>query len=392
MTDSALPRQWPAHTAPHLTGGSTHRHIRRSWVIAAALPAACGLAFYGPAALRILAIAAGVAVASGIAIGIVARQRAVLRLSDCFLIGVVLGLTLPATAPWYVPAVGSAAAIATKALLGGLGQCLWHPALVGRVVVQFIFWQHLAFVGGGPAGQAPVLARSHLFVGDITNVEYISAAKYQGWDVGGGEENDHDALLLDRPARLLRAFTDGRLEFKSELRLSTLVRDALPPWRDTVIGAVPAAIGEPCVLALIVAGLFLIYRGHLRWQMPVAILASAAVAAVILPVRTGPDSGYVWLPGLVFEEGRLVGLAYVLYQLTVGQLMIGAFLIAGDTSRSPLLARGQAVFGLGLGVLTVFLQLYGPLECAGYWAILAMNTLVPVIDRRLKRPILGAAA
>jgi electron transport complex protein RnfD len=69
--------------------------------------------------------------------------------------------------------------------------------------------------------------------------------------------------------------------------------------------------------------------------------------------------------------------------------MLGAFLLAGDMIATPMRARGQVIFALGAGVLTVFLRLYGPLEAACYWSILIMNWLVPSIDRRMRRPILG---
>ena len=168
------------------------------------------------------------------------------------------------------------------------------------------------------------------------------------------------------------------------------MRDELPPWPDTLFGAVPGGIGETSSLALIVVGFFLIYRGYLKWQLPVAVLASAFVAASILPVETGGD--FVWFPVFAAEQGRAVGLAYVLYHMTSGQLMIGAFLLAGDVVSSPMRAQGHVIYGIGVGVLIIFMRMYGVLECECYWAILIMNTMVGTIDRFTSRRILGTEA
>jgi electron transport complex protein RnfD len=113
------------------------------------------------------------------------------------------------------------------------------------------------------------------------------------------------------------------------------------------------------------------------------------LAAAVLPVEL--DGTYRWFPGLEVEQGRAVGLAYVLYHLTAGQLMLGAFLLSGDTVASPMRVHGQIVFGIGIGVLTLFMRLYGALEGECYWSILILCALAGTIDRRMKRRVLGMA-
>ncbi len=393
MTLSTDTTSWgvrPTTAAPHLTGGSRHRHVLQSWLGAALLVGCCGIVFYGPAALAVLAVGPLAALATDLAIAVVLRRSVFGGLMYSFLMGFLLSLTLPATVPLYVPAVGSIVAVGVKAMFGRMGHCVWHPALVGRVVVQFVFWQNLSLSPTNPTLRWPVLNRNHLVFGDIADARPIPAREYQGWQVANKMWPRPNAFLIDRPVALLRAFTDGMLSPEKGRRFSSLVRDILPPWRDTVLGTISGGIGETCTAALVIAGLFLIYRGHLRWQLPVALLAAAAFAAAILPVNTGGDAGgYRWIPALAVEDGRAVGLAYVLFQLTAGQLMLGAVLLAGDMMLTPMRARGQVVYAIGIGVLTIFLRLYGPLECACYWSILVMNTLVPAIDRSMKRPVLG---
>ena len=129
--------------------------------------------------------------------------------------------------------------------------------------------------------------------------------------------------------------------------------------------------------------IFLIYRRCLRRQAVVGVLAGAFVAAAVLPlpIRVAEGFDWRWLPGLACPDGLPVGLIYVLHHLTSGELMLVACLLAGETVTSPLTGRGQLVFAVAVGVLAVFLRMHGVANCAGYWALLAMNTLVPLIDR-----------
>ncbi len=402
----AISETWQTRSAPHLTGGNTHRQIARSWISAAALAGVCGVAVYGPGALGVLVVAIFSAAATDVAVGLTARRPAAGGFTHSILTGLILGLTLPASIfvadvstptvaslPWYVPAVGAAVAVCVKALFGGMGHCLWHPALVGRVVVQFLFWQHLSFSAGSQTVPAPVLTPGHLFVGNVSDARRIAPQEYQGWRVEHERTPSYDAFLIERPVVQLRAFTDGLVEAERDQQFTTMIRDNLPPWRDQALGTVPGGIGETCHAALIIAGFFLIYRSHLRWQLPAAILISAGLAAAILPVLAdGTGESYRWLPGIAVENGRAVGVSYVVFQLTSGPLLLGAFILAGDMMLSPMRAKGQIVYGAGIGVLTIFLRLYGPVEGACYWSILVMNTLVPTIDRALRRPVLGLAS
>ncbi len=382
--------EWAARPAPYRNSGNTHRDILQAWVFAAGIVAMSGAVLFGLGSLLIVGIAMVTAVAADLGVGSVMRRPVVGGALHAALTGLLLGLTLPATVSWYVPVVGSlVAVVCAKGLFGGLGHYIWQPALVGRVVVQFAFPQQLSLFT--ILAQSPVLAPGHLLIGDLSQARPISAGIYRGWtayDVPSAA----DAWLMERPVQMLRRFAEGRVPADGKLLYEPLLRDWLPPWGDTILGVVPGGIGETCTLALIAAGLYLIYRGYLRWQLPVAMLTGAALAAAILPVETAAQSrGYDWFPVLTIERGHAVGLAYVLYHLTSGQLMLGAFLLSGDMIASPMRARGQVIFGLGIGILTVFMRLYGTIEGECYWSILIMNSFVAMIDRHTKRPVLGLA-
>ncbi|RIK65884.1 MAG: hypothetical protein DCC65_11420 [Planctomycetota bacterium] len=378
--------QWVPRAAPHRHGGSTHVDVMGSWTLAAGIVGLCGAVLFGPAAAKVLLLAMLAGIGADFVVGYARGRPVVGGLSHASLTGLLLGLTLPATVPWYVPAIGAMVAVVFgKALFGGLGHFVWQPALVGRVIIQIVFWPTLSL--GGDNATAPVLAPGHLLIGRLEPAVQVDMPGYTGWQ--RLPRPDEPALRMERPVSALRAFAEGHIPPDGDLLYTPLLRDRLPPWEDTVFGTVPGPIGATCVLALIVAGLYLIYRGFLRWQLPTAMLAAAGLAAALLPIESGGGDGWDWFPVFAVEQGRAVGVAYVLYHVTAGELMLGAFLLAGDMTTTPMRARGQIVFAAGVGVLTVFMRLYGVLEGECYWSILVMNTLVGVIDRRTKRDVLG---
>ncbi len=392
MTTSqwSVSAQTQSLAGPFRHGGDTHRDILRAWMLAASIVGACGVVLFGMSALMILLVAIVSALAAEMLCSFVIQKPIIGGMSHAGLTGLLLGLTLPATVEWYVPMFGAIIAIVFgKSLFGGLGHYIWQPALVGRVVIGFLFASQMSMTAA--TAQAPVLAPGSLLVGDLGDARPVNPGTYRGW-FAPRQAHEADAFLMKPPVYTLRRFAVGDIEPQGDLIYEVLIRDYLPPWKDTVFGTVPGAIGETCVLALIVAGLYLVYRGYLRWQLPVMVLASAGLAASLLPVETaGANAGYDWFPAFAVENGRAVGCTYVLYHLTSGQLMLGAFLLAGDTMATPMRARGQIQFAIGVGVLTIFMRLYGVVDGECYWAILIMNSLVAVIDRHSKRPILGMA-
>jgi Na+-translocating ferredoxin:NAD+ oxidoreductase RnfD subunit len=157
--------------------------------------------------------------------------------------------------------------------------------------------------------------------------------------------------------------------------LTTAVRDLLPGTWDMLIGAIAAPIGQGSTLAIIAAGMLLIWRGYLRWALVLAALAGATAAAAVLPAG---EAG--WLPIRYTAEGQPVGLIWVSVQVLLGSTLF-AVLLGGETVTSPRTNRGQAVYGFGVGALTVALRWWPVALLSGCWAVLAMNTLVPLIDR-----------
>jgi len=366
------PRLLRAGPSPHWRGVETAAAATWTWIAAASLPAAASVVFFGTSALALLAITIAAALlVEKVLSAVLFRAETGGTASgrgeaQALLTGLLVALTLPPdvlAAGWYIPI--TAVLIATlvgQKLLGGHGNHLWHPAALGRVAVELLFGSSLAHTAApvSPTGaEAPFTA------------------------VGA-----------------LVALASGDLRFTEVGRslLTVAIRDYLPPWGMMLLsadgagsaGASPGGagvlIGGPVVI-LIVAALILGWRGHVRGWCIASAIAAAAGAAFVLPIQQG--GRLIWFPGRIFDEGLPVGLAYVLHHLTAGELMLVVLLLAGDSVTSPLTSRGQRWFGAGVGALAIALRLHGLAATAGYWALLAMNTLVPLIDRWTKRRVYG---
>jgi len=374
---------------PALVSGRTDRQMIDAVWLAAMLPALAGCALFGPAAAVLAITCVLTSLLTEFLLRRATRRNAAGGLAHAALTGLLVYLTLPVTIPLWMAIAGAVAATGVaRFACGGVGRYLWQPAVAGRVFVQLLL---VSTAGGGDdRSVGPVLAPQRLIFGDITAAQNFEPGRYPGWRdaiLPAGSQ----AMRYERPATTIRRAADAGV-VEGEHPLLRLVRDGLPPWEDTLLGATPGGCGETCAIAIMMAGLYLIYRGALRWELPVAVLSGAFLIAAICPVRSGPPQYLEWFPVRFVHEGTVVGLCYALYHLTSGQLMLAAFLLAGDPTTSPLTRRGQFIFGLGVGAITIFMRLYGLTDTEGYWAVLIMNSLTPMIDLRTQPRVLGTAA
>ncbi|MGI5875810.1 MAG: RnfABCDGE type electron transport complex subunit D [Dethiobacteria bacterium] len=126
---------------------------------------------------------------------------------------------------------------------------------------------------------------------------------------------------------------------------------------DLFIGAVPGALGETSALALIVGAIWLYLRGHIDWRIP------------------GGFIGVVFIFGF-FSGGFSAGI----YHILAGGVLLGAFFMATDMVTSPITNTGKIVFGIGCGLVTMLIRLFGAMPEGVTFGILLMNGLTPLID------------
>jgi electron transport complex protein RnfD len=132
---------------------------------------------------------------------------------------------------------------------------------------------------------------------------------------------------------------------------------------DLFVGNLPGCIGETSKLALLAGGLFLIWKKLIRWQVPVCFIGTVALvtgmAHVMAPELRAPP----------------------LFHVLTGGLFLGAFFMATDMVTSPMTRLGGAVFGIGCGVITCVIRIWGGYPEGVSFSILFMNALTPMIDR-----------
>ncbi|MEW6102142.1 MAG: RnfABCDGE type electron transport complex subunit D [Candidatus Omnitrophota bacterium] len=141
-------------------------------------------------------------------------------------------------------------------------------------------------------------------------------------------------------------------------------------YLDLFLGKKGGCIGEVCILALLIGALFLLARGYISWHIPVPYVFSVGLFTYIFGQK-GLFSGD-WL-----------------FHILTGGLILGAFFMATDYVTSPLTRKGQVIFGVGCGIITVVIRLWGGYPEGTSYAILMMNAATPLIDRFTKNRVYG---
>ena len=202
-------------------------------------------------------------------------------------------------------------------------------------------------------------------VGSVFAIGFVKAL------CGGLGQNIFNPALAAR-AFLMLIFPIGLTRYdpvavdavSSATPLHHMVMGELPPESllDMFLGNCPGSIGELSALALLIGGIYLVIRKVISIRIPVAFLGAVALLSFIFPQA-----------GNRFE--------FTAYSLLSGGVMLGAIFMATDYATSPATAKGQILFGLGCGALTVLLRHNGLYPEGVTYAILLMNALVWIIDR-----------
>ena len=169
-------------------------------------------------------------------------------------------------------------------------------------------------------------------------------------------------MMLVYPAYMVRF--EGLDGVTAATPLHHMVMPALPEESvlDMFLGKCPGSIGEVSALALLLGGAYLVYRKVISVRIPASYLGTVALLTLVFHKTDAP-------------------VQWMLYSLFSGGLMLGAIFMATDYATSPVTAKGQIVYGIGCGVLTVFFRYYGLFPEGVTYAILIMNAFVWIIDR-----------
>jgi len=315
--------------SPHIKSEETTARIMWS-VSASLLPAVLmGAYYFGSAAVITVALClASSVLAEYLYLRGMKKQNTIVD-GSAFLTGLLLGLNLPPSVPFYIPVVGSfTAIIITKQLFGGLGYNIFNPALIGRAFLLISF-PKLMTVWSAPV---PVFMKI-------------------------------DALTTATPL--------GILKEEGESRLIELFGDKVHLYMQLLLGNHAGCIGETSGIALLIGAAFLFYRKYITWHIPLSFIGTAAAIAWIFGGREGLFTGDPLL------------------HILSGGMVLGAFFMATDYVTSPSVKNGQILFGIGCGFLTMLIRLKGGYPEGVMFSILIMNAFAPLIDRGFKSKIFG---
>jgi Na+-translocating ferredoxin:NAD+ oxidoreductase RnfD subunit len=399
MALPARPSFSPQSSERLLHSGMTVGRYFGMHFLGALFPLTAGLMLYGWRAAAVVgAVVLSALAAAGLWRNIGPRGRQI-HFAHVLWLALLLAMMLPAHLATAVPLVRRDAAwppwplliaagvtlVTVLWLLGGSGAIYVHPVLVTYLLLFIGFRQDLT--------PNWVLGRDHLVAGDVLLApgEIPANVSPDPW-LRRAAEPKHNALRADPPALWLTDYTTGRLRpERGQMPLHELLRDRMPPLEDLIVGGQPAPIGVGSGIAVIIGGLFLLYRGLIDFRIPLLAPLFAFVALLVLPVPTVVrDTGAHWR-WLVLREPDVrwdTAVTFVNYEMMAGPLLFVSFFLATSPSLRPLSRRSRAIYAATLGVLSAVAQLYIGVSIGPYVALMLTSLLSPLLDRCFRpRPL-----
>lgn len=311
--------------SPHVKGHDSTRSIMYGVVLS--LMPALGVAvyFFGIDALKLTLIA----VVTGVVFEWII-QKFLLKEStrtafdgSTIITGMLLAFNVPANLPIWMMIIGAIVAVGVgKMSFGGLGKNIFNPALVGRVFM-LISW---------PVEMTTWPNNRFNLADGITGATPLGQIK------GAVAEGEPVSALLDK----------------------------LPQILDLFVGNLSGSLGEISALAIIIGGIYMLLRKIITWHIPASIFGTVFIFSSIMNA-IDPNI----YPNPVFH-------------LLTGGLCIGAIYMATDMVTSPMTGKGQLIFGVGIGVITMLIRYWGAYPEGVSFAILIMNSTVPIINNYTK--------
>ena len=367
-----------AAAPPHWRSQETRDQFLWTINLVLLLPLCGGLVFFGFRALMVVIVTLLTALATARLFSAITGRSGPYGFAHTVMTGLLVAMIFPAICQWYVPVGGAIIATILGSRQVWRVRYLVQPAIAARVVMQMVTPSQFS------NDSWPVLVPSRVIIGDVAKARAgISGADWSSHSASGNS----DAVWIERPFDMLREtlVQSSAAGAGQDINdpLIQAVTEPLPPISDALLGAVGGCIGETSAIALIVALLYLIYRGFARWQLPGLFLLSAVLAAAFLPLRIHPaHSGWQWGP--LWAEGIDVGVAYLSYLIAGGELLVLALILAADPICTPVSRNGAALFAVTAGVLALVMSLYLVGSAGGYIALTIMYLAVPLIDRKVR--------
>ena len=318
---------------PHLHSKTTTAVLMRDVVIALLPAVIVSVVFYGWKELLVLAVS----VLSCILIEwsitkYLLRMPSTIGDWSAAVTGILLALNLPPTTPWWVVLIGAIVAIGVaKMTFGGLGQNVFNPALVGRVFLLISFPTYMT--------------------------HWVQPQGLFGVDAVSG-------------ATPLGVIKEGLMQGAS---VPDLMAAHGYSYSQMLFANIGGSAGEACAIALLVGFIYLLVRKVIKPWITLSILGTVAVVSAIF-----------WLADpMRFTDP--------LFNLLTGGLILGSCFMATDYVTSPMTTKGGIIFGVGIGFITLMIRYFGSYPEGVSFAILIMNSVVPLLNKWFHQKKYGRA-
>ena len=313
--------------SPHLHTKTSTKSLMRDVVIALMPAVIVSVLFYGWSSLLVLSTS----VASCLLVELFITRFLLKKpstIADCsaLVTGILLALNLPVTTPWWVVFIGAIVAIGVaKMTFGGLGQNVFNPALVGRVFLLISFptymtnWERpKGFIGGN--------------LDALTGATPLGAVK------------EHLGSSVDATLAGSEVYMDMN-------------------YFDTLFFNIGGSAGEISAIALLIGFAYMLIRGVIKPYITLSILMTVTVF-----------SGIFW----AIDPSQFTD---PLFNILTGGLLLGSIFMATDYVTSPMSKTGGIVFGIGIGLITMLIRYFGAYPEGVSFAILIMNSVVPLLNK-----------
>ena len=300
-------------SSPHIRSAWTTQKIMLNVIIALCPALIMSTYIFGIKALLLTVICCTCCVLLEFLFNKITKREDTISDLSAVVTGMLLAFNLPVDLPIYMAIIGCFVAIViVKCLFGGIGQNFANPAITARIVLM------MSFAGAMTKWTAPFAWRDGV-----------------------------DATVSATP----------------------LAAETLPSMTDMFFGFRAGCLGETCIAALLLGGLYLMFMGLIRPATPLCFIGTVAVLSFLYG---GCDVNFM------------------LYQLMSGGLILGAFFMATDYATTPLTTKGKIVFGVCCGLITFAIRQFASMPEGVSFSILVMNCLTPLIDRFTAPRALGA--
>ncbi len=298
--------------APFWHSGRNVAERSHHTMIAAAPAVVAGICYFGMPALGVLSFSVAFAILWELGFNAVAKRPNTIGDGNAALIGLLFGMMLPASAPWWLVVVGTFIAIVIgKQIYGGIGANPFHPVMVAMAMLLLSWGEYLNF----------------------------------------------DSALIHYPFDFAALYPLGAVKHFGASAAASF------PIVDLLFGKQIGGIGATFGLGLLAGGLYLIYRGFIRWEISLSFIAGLFITAMIFHMAN-PD--------------RFAG---PLFHLFTGYTLIGAFFLATEDSSSPINFVPMILYGAAGGILTMLIRNIGAYPDGVVFAILIINLLNPLLDK-----------